>query len=190
MLLASRLSEMHALEAQTLPAEPAGTGGRVAAGPPAPGPVLEPEVHDAASATAPSATTQIRLTTADLPAPPQLTELRSQSSPARGGPVPPDTRRAVCEERPPPGYLHEPSRRSCRWPAPRSRGRERPHLARPLARTQQLPGTGSSGPGGWAAPPARRPEPGRRRAARRRGLACARRPAEQRILSAAPPART
>jgi hypothetical protein len=70
MLLASRLSEMHALEVQTLPAEPAGTGGRVAAGPPAPGPVLEPEVHDAASATTPSATTQIRLTTADLPAPP------------------------------------------------------------------------------------------------------------------------
>ena len=71
MLRASPLSEMHALEVQTLPAEPAGTGGRVAAGPPAPGPALEPEVHDAASATTPSATTQIRLTTADLPTPPQ-----------------------------------------------------------------------------------------------------------------------
>ena len=84
MLCASRLSEMHALEVQTLPAEPAGTGGRVAAGPPAPGPALEPEVHDAASATTPSATTQIRLTTTDLPAPHSLTELRSQSPPARG----------------------------------------------------------------------------------------------------------
>jgi hypothetical protein len=68
MLLASRLSEMHALGVQTLPTEPAGAG--VAAGPPAPGPALGPEVHDAASATIPSATTQIRLTTADLPAPP------------------------------------------------------------------------------------------------------------------------
>ena len=70
MLLASRLSETHALEAQTRPAEPADTRGGVAAGPPAPGPALEPEVHDAASATTPNATTQIRLTTADLPAPP------------------------------------------------------------------------------------------------------------------------
>jgi hypothetical protein len=68
MLLASRLSEMHAPGVQTLPAEPADAG--VAAGPPAPGPALEPEVHDAASATTPNATTQIRLTTADLPAPP------------------------------------------------------------------------------------------------------------------------
>jgi hypothetical protein len=65
MLLASRLSEMHALGVQALSAEPAGTGGEVAAGPPAPGPA----VHDAASATAPSATTQIRLTTTDLRAP-------------------------------------------------------------------------------------------------------------------------
>ena len=70
MLLASRLSEMHALGVQTLPAEPAGAGGGVAAGPPASGPAPQPEVHDAASATTPSATTQIRLTTADLPAPP------------------------------------------------------------------------------------------------------------------------
>jgi hypothetical protein len=70
MLCASRLSEMQAPGVQTLPAEPADTGGRVAAGPPAPGPAREPEVHDAARATAPSATTQIRLTTADLPAPP------------------------------------------------------------------------------------------------------------------------
>jgi hypothetical protein len=69
MLLASRLSEMHARAVQTLSAEPAGTGGVVAAGLPAFGPALEPEVHDAASATTPSATTQIRLTTADLPAP-------------------------------------------------------------------------------------------------------------------------
>ena len=70
MLLASRLSEMHALTAQTLPAEPAGTGGGVAAGPRAFGPPLQPQTHDAASAATPSATTQIRLTTADLPAPP------------------------------------------------------------------------------------------------------------------------
>jgi hypothetical protein len=70
MLRASRLSEMHALEVQTLPAEPAGGG--VAAGPPAPGPPPQPETQDAASATTPSATTQIRLTTADLPAPPRL----------------------------------------------------------------------------------------------------------------------
>jgi hypothetical protein len=69
MLLASRLSEMHALGVQTLSAEPVGTGGRAAAGPPALGPALEPDVHDAASATTPNATTQNRLTTADLPAP-------------------------------------------------------------------------------------------------------------------------
>jgi hypothetical protein len=69
MLLASRLSEMHASAVQTLSAEPAGTGGGAAAGLPASGPALEPEVHDAASATTPNATTQIRLTTADLPAP-------------------------------------------------------------------------------------------------------------------------
>jgi len=67
MLPASRLSEVHARGAQALPAEPAG-GGEVAAGPPASG----PEVHDAASATVPNATTQIRLTTTDLPLPPQL----------------------------------------------------------------------------------------------------------------------
>src|SRR5690349_7481013 len=108
MLLASRLSEMHALEAQTLPAEPADTGGGVAAGPPAPGPAREPEVHDAARATTPSATTQIRLTTADLPLPHCMTELRSQSPPPRGGPVPPDTRRAVCEEGHPQGTYTSP----------------------------------------------------------------------------------
>ncbi len=66
MLLASRLSEMHARGAQALPAEPAAGG--VAAGPPAPGPAPGPEVHAAASATTPSATTQIRLATANLPA--------------------------------------------------------------------------------------------------------------------------
>ena len=38
MLSASRLSEMHVLAVQTLSAEAAGTGGRVAAGPPAAGP--------------------------------------------------------------------------------------------------------------------------------------------------------
>jgi hypothetical protein len=69
MVLASRLSETHPLGVQTLPAEPAGTGGGVTAGPPAFGPAPQPAVHDAASATTPSATTQIRLTTADLPAP-------------------------------------------------------------------------------------------------------------------------
>jgi hypothetical protein len=69
MLRASRLSEMHALEVQILPAEPAGAGGRVAAGPPAPGPPPQPEMHDAASAAAPSAATQIRLLTANLPLP-------------------------------------------------------------------------------------------------------------------------
>src|SRR5690242_10213279 len=69
MLLASRLTETHARAVQGLSAEPADTGGRVAARPPAPGPPLDPEVHDAASATTPNATTQIRLTTADLPAP-------------------------------------------------------------------------------------------------------------------------
>jgi 2-dehydropantoate 2-reductase len=57
---------MHALGVQGLPAEPAAGG--VAAGPPAPGLAPGPEVHDAASATTPNATTQIRLTTADLPA--------------------------------------------------------------------------------------------------------------------------
>jgi hypothetical protein len=70
MLLASRLSEMHALEVQTLPAEPADADGGVAAGPPASGPPPQPEMQDAASVTTPSAPTQIRLTTADLPAPP------------------------------------------------------------------------------------------------------------------------
>jgi hypothetical protein len=68
MLSASRLSEMHARAVQTLSAEAAGTGGRVAAGPPAPGPP-QPQMHDAASAAAPSAATQIRLLTANLPAP-------------------------------------------------------------------------------------------------------------------------
>ena len=67
MLCASRLSEMHPLGVQGLPAEPA--AGRVAAGPPAPGLAPGPAVHDAASATTPNATTQIRLATADLPAP-------------------------------------------------------------------------------------------------------------------------
>jgi len=68
MACASRLSEMHALGVQTLPAEPATAGGRVAAGPPAPGPPLQPQMHDAASAAAPSAAAQIRLITANLPA--------------------------------------------------------------------------------------------------------------------------
>src|SRR5216683_1323215 len=67
MLCASRLSEMHALGVQGLPAEPAAGG--VAAGPPAPGLAPGPEVHDAASATTPNVTTQIRLTIADLSAP-------------------------------------------------------------------------------------------------------------------------
>ncbi len=79
MLLASRLSEMHASAVQTLSAEPAGTGGEAAAGPPAP----EPEVHDAASATTPNAATQIRLTTADLPLPPQLHK-RTKPTPRSG----------------------------------------------------------------------------------------------------------
>jgi hypothetical protein len=69
MLLASRLTEIHARAVQTLPAEPAGTGREVAAGPPAPGPALGPEVHDAVSATAASAAAQIRLATVDLPTP-------------------------------------------------------------------------------------------------------------------------
>jgi hypothetical protein len=78
MLRASRLSEMHALAVQTLSAEPAGVSGRVAAGPAASGPPLQPEMHDAASAAAPSAATQIRLITANLPAPRSPAELRSQ----------------------------------------------------------------------------------------------------------------
>ena len=69
LLPASRLSEMQARGVQTLPAEPAGISGEVAAGPPAYGPALHPGVHDAASAATPNAPTQIRLTTADLPAP-------------------------------------------------------------------------------------------------------------------------
>src|SRR5579871_3708277 len=68
MLLASRLSEMHARGAQPLPAEPVGAGGGVAAGPPAVGPPPQPERQDAASAITPSATTPIRLATASLPA--------------------------------------------------------------------------------------------------------------------------
>src|ERR1035437_8213482 len=79
------LSKMHALGVQPLSADPADACGGVAAGPPAFGPPPQPEMQDAASVTTPSATTQIRLTTADLPAPPHsLTELRSQSPPARG----------------------------------------------------------------------------------------------------------
>ena len=66
---ASRPSETHALGVQTLSAEPVDIGGRVVAGPSAPDPALEQDVHDAASATTPNATTQIRLTTANLPAP-------------------------------------------------------------------------------------------------------------------------
>ena len=66
---ASRLSETHALGVQTLSAEPVDIGGRVVAGPSAFDPALEQDVHDAASATTPNATTQIRLTTTDLPAP-------------------------------------------------------------------------------------------------------------------------
>ena len=68
MLCASLLSEMHALGVQTLPAEAAGTGGRAGAGP-ASGPPPQPQMHDAASAAAPSAATQIRLLTANLPLP-------------------------------------------------------------------------------------------------------------------------
>jgi hypothetical protein len=82
MLCASRLS---ALGVQTLLAEPAGTGGGVAAGPPAPGPALQPEMHDAASASAPSAATQIRLLTANLPLPRSLTGLRRQPALRREG---------------------------------------------------------------------------------------------------------
>ena len=69
MLRASRLTEMHARGAQALPAEPAGADGEAAAAPPAPGAALQPERHDAASATAANAATQIRLATTDLPAP-------------------------------------------------------------------------------------------------------------------------
>src|SRR5690349_2511245 len=97
MLLASRLSEMHARGAQALPAEPAGAGGGVAAGPPAVGPPPQPDRQDAASAITPSATTPIRLATANLPAPPRsLAELRSQSPLRRAGSlVPPGIHTAV-----------------------------------------------------------------------------------------------
>src|SRR5690348_8426811 len=79
MLLASRPTETHARAAQTLPAEPPGPDGEAAARPPAPGPALDPEVHDAASATTANAATQTRLTTTDLPAP------ASAQSPPRPG---------------------------------------------------------------------------------------------------------
>jgi hypothetical protein len=99
MLLASRLSETHPLEVQTLSAEPAGTGGRVAAGPPAPGPPPQPQMHDAASAATPSATTQTRLTTAKPPRSPRsLTELRgSVPLPGEAGPIPPGICKGICE---------------------------------------------------------------------------------------------
>jgi hypothetical protein len=138
---------MHALEVQPLPAEPAGTGGRVAAGPPGPGPAREPEVHDAARATTPSATIQIRLTTADLPLPPQ---------PDRAAKPVPSAARRSRSTRHSQGRLRGkatprvPTRALPQiMPMARasSRGRERPHRARPLARTRQLPGTGSNGPG-------------------------------------------
>ena len=99
MLLASRLSETHPLEVQTLSAEP-GTGGRVAAGPPAPGPPPQPQMHDAASAaTLQRQFGQIRLATAKPPRSPRsLTELRSQApSPGEAGPIPPGIRKGICE---------------------------------------------------------------------------------------------
>src|SRR5260370_10742771 len=89
MVRASRVSELHEGEVGTRSAEPADTGGGVAAGPPAFGPALEPEVQDAASATTPNATTQIRLTTADLPAPPTACQRYYAKPPLRrlGRPV-------------------------------------------------------------------------------------------------------
>ena len=57
---------------------------------PASGPPPQPQMHDAASAAAPSATTQIRLTHREPPAPRGLTGLRSQPALRReGGPVRP-----------------------------------------------------------------------------------------------------
>src|SRR5215470_3860010 len=53
MLCASRLSYTHAPAAQTLSAEPAGAGGRVATEPPTASPPLQPP-HDPASATTPA----------------------------------------------------------------------------------------------------------------------------------------
>ena len=88
MLLASRLSEMHALGVQTLSAEPADACGGVAAGPPAFGPPPQPEMQDAASVTTPSATTQIRLTTADLPAPPPQLDRAAKPVPSGAREVP------------------------------------------------------------------------------------------------------
>src|SRR5437667_6105070 len=97
MLRASRLSEMHARGVQTLSAETVGAGG-VAAGPPVSGPPPQPQMHDAASAAAPSATAQIWLLTANLPAPRSLTGLRSRSPLWReAGPVPPGIRKGICE---------------------------------------------------------------------------------------------
>src|SRR5690349_18740100 len=97
---ASRLSEMHAPGAQALLAEPVGAGGRVAAGV-AVGPPPQPERHDAASTIAPSATTPIRLATANLPAPPAAWQ-NCEASPLSGAGslVPPGIHTAVCEEWP------------------------------------------------------------------------------------------
>src|SRR5580704_15956316 len=108
MLRASRLSEMHARGAQAPPTEPVGAGGGVATGP-AVGPPPQPERHDAASATTPSATTQIRLATANLPAPPAASQ-SCEASPlsSAGSLVPPGIHRAVCEEWPLLRYLPKP----------------------------------------------------------------------------------
>ncbi len=128
MLRASRLSETHALAVQTRSAEPAGVGGW-AAGPPAAGPPLQPQMHDAASATTPSAATQIRLATANLPALPAAWQSHEASRlwAAREVLVPPGVHSAVCEEWPRLRYLPKPSRRSCRMTAAPSFA-EMPHI--------------------------------------------------------------
>ena len=118
MLCASRLSEMHTLGVQGLPAEPAAGG--VAAGPPAPGLAPGPEVHDAASATTPNVMTQIRLTTADLPASATTSHGTKPKPPLRrlGRPAPPDHRQPATGERPYREVPATPPADYAGWPAP------------------------------------------------------------------------
>src|SRR6266571_3878854 len=102
---------------------------RLGCRPPAAGPPLQPQMHDAASATTPSAATQIRLATANLPALPAAWQSH-EASPlwaAREVLVPPGVHSAVCEEWPRLRYLPKPSRRSCRMTAAPSFA-EMPHI--------------------------------------------------------------
>ena len=129
MLCASRLSEMHALGVQALLGGTRRRRRRGCRRAPVAGPPPQPERHDAASATAPSATTQIRLATADLPAPPAAWQ-RHEAKPLSGAwevPFHQAFQSRLRGTATPRGIYPKPSRRSCRMTGASSLA-EIPHI--------------------------------------------------------------